>query len=71
MQLLGKGRGVADSPCLSPPRTWSAVLLKLTDFLFPTDAPWRGVAPPDAPARVRMELFLMFHYTLCINIDPD
>uniref|UniRef100_A0ABI8AG05 FKBP prolyl isomerase 1A n=1 Tax=Felis catus TaxID=9685 RepID=A0ABI8AG05_FELCA len=35
------------------------------------DVPWRDVAPPDAHTRIRMELLLMFHYTLCINIDPD
>lgn len=56
---------------LSPLHTKSSELLELTDFLSPTDVPWRDLAPPDAHTRICTELFLMFHYTLCINIYPD
>lgn len=35
------------------------------------DVPWQDLAPPDAHMRIRTELFLVFHYTLCINIYPD
>lgn len=54
-----------------PQHTKSTELLEITNFLSPTDVPWQDLAPPDAHMRIRTELFLMFHYTLCINIYPD